>query len=122
MLVHERILTAMLMKASAHAQRQPLTGVTFHAHQDMPSMMLYAKQCWLPQTLHNGMGFNKSSNVAFTVQERKRAAMMLSQLPADIDIAMLLQPETTTSNSTPQKARKGNAVVPSSGVKSVRVD
>ncbi|KAL3155070.1 hypothetical protein ABBQ38_011135 [Trebouxia sp. C0009 RCD-2024] len=55
-------------------------------------------------------------------QERKRAAMMLSQLPADIDIAMLLQPETTTSNATPQKARKSNSIVPSSAVKSVRGD
>lgn len=49
--------------------------------------------------------------------------MMLSQLPADIDIAMLLQPEVpTASGATPQKAKKGNAISPSSGFKSVRVD
>lgn len=49
--------------------------------------------------------------------------MMLSQLPADIDIAMLLQPEVpTASAATTQKARKANSVAPSSGFKSVRVD
>lgn len=68
-----------------------------------------------------------TATIPFAMQERKRAAMLLSQLPADIDIALLLQAEavtTTASNATRKqsKAKKGNAVAPSSGFKSVRVD
>lgn len=49
--------------------------------------------------------------------------MMLSQLPADIDIAMLLQPEVpAASAASTQKARKGNVIAPNTGFKSVRVD
>ena len=49
--------------------------------------------------------------------------MMLSQLPADVDIAMLLQAEVPlASAATSQKAKKGNAIAPSTGFKSVRVD
>ena len=49
--------------------------------------------------------------------------MMLSQLPADIDIAMLLQPEApAASTASTQKAKKSNAIAPSTGFKSVRVD
>ena len=67
--------------------------------------------------------YQRQQQSSYDLQERKRAAMMLSQLPADIDIAMLLQPEVpTASGATPQKAKKGNAVSPSSGFKSVRVD
>ncbi len=48
------------------------------------------------------------------MQERKRAAMLLSQLPADIDIALLLQAQASvTSNAITQKARTGNAIAPS---------
>lgn len=57
------------------------------------------------------------------MQERKRAAMLLSQLPADIDIALLLQAETSaTASATTQKARKANAIAPSSAFKSARAD
>ena len=68
-----------------------------------------------------------TATIPFAMQERKRAAMLLSQLPADIDIALLLQAEavtTTASKATRKqsKAKKGNAVAPSSGFKSVRVD
>lgn len=59
------------------------------------------------------------------MQERKRAAQLLSQLPADIDIAMLLQPETNIAAVPPAKARKGKkSIVPavSSGFKSAKLD
>ena len=57
------------------------------------------------------------------MQERKRTAMLLSQLPADIDITLLLQEEAPTATSAgPQKGKKSAAVAPSSAFKSVRVD
>ena len=55
-------------------------------------------------------------------QERKRTAQLLSQLPADIDIAMLLQPESTAASGF-QKGKKGIAPeMPAKAFKSVRVD
>lgn len=56
-------------------------------------------------------------------QERKTAAHVLSQLPANVDMNQLLQPETITS--IPKKAKKGIAPAPTvsnEGFKKVRVD
>ncbi|DBA80194.1 TPA: hypothetical protein ACH3X2_007658 [Trebouxia sp. C0005] len=47
-------------------------------------------------------------------QERKRTAQLLSQLPADIDIAMLLQPESATIAASIKKGKKGIAPAGSS--------
>jgi len=60
----------------------------------------------------------------FALQERKRTAQLLSQLPADIDIAMLLQPESATVAASFKKGKKGIAPAGSSAnaFKSVRVD
>ena len=60
----------------------------------------------------------------FTLQERKRTAQLLSQLPADIDIAMLLQPESAIVAAGVMKGKKGIAPAGSSAsaFKSVRVD
>ncbi|DBB01294.1 TPA: hypothetical protein ACH3X3_011692 [Trebouxia sp. C0006] len=57
-------------------------------------------------------------------QERKRTAQLLSQLPADIDIAMLLQPESAIVAAGVMKGKKGIAPAGSSAsaFKSVRVD
>lgn len=57
------------------------------------------------------------------MQERKTAAHILSQLPANIDMNQLLQPETGVS--TPKKAKKGIAPAPNvsnEGFKKVRID
>lgn len=48
------------------------------------------------------------------LQERKRTAQLLSQLPADIDIAMLLQPESATIAASIKKGKKGIAPAGSS--------
>ena len=60
------------------------------------------------------------------IQERKRAAQLLSQLPADIDIAMLLQPENATNAASVNKGKKplkGIApAVPANAFKAVRID
>ena len=60
------------------------------------------------------------------IQERKRAAQLLSQLPADIDIAMLLQPENATNAAGVKKGKKplkGIApAVPANAFKAVRID
>lgn len=60
----------------------------------------------------------------FALQERKRTAQLLSQLPADIDIAMLLQSESATVAASVKKGKKGIAPAGSSAnaFKSVRVD
>ena len=57
------------------------------------------------------------------LQERKRAAQLLSQLPPDIDIAMLLQPETPSSVPAAaavkgKKGKKGIAPAPGNAIQS----
>jgi len=60
------------------------------------------------------------------LQERKRTAQLLSQLPADIDVAMLLQPEKTIAAAAAtgfKKGKKGIApAVPENAFKAVRID
>ena len=56
------------------------------------------------------------------MQERKRTAQLLSQLPADIDMAMLLQRESAAAASS-KTGKKGTAYIGSaSAFKSVKVD
>ena len=61
----------------------------------------------------------------FYVQERKTAAHVLSQLPANIDFNQLLQPEPNAAADKPKKAKKGIAPAPAvsnAGFKKVRID
>lgn len=59
------------------------------------------------------------------LQERKTAAHVLSQLPANIDFNQLLQPESSALPDKPKKGKKGIAPAPAvsnAGFKKVRID
>ena len=55
------------------------------------------------------------------MQERKRTAMLLSQLPGDIDISQLLQAEVVAAvSASPPKGKKSTSVAPNTAIKAAR--